>query len=122
VTYLPIREQLQLSVRYTNIHTTMHQKTKEKVPWMNVSNVLNPVTGFAIMLTGFSLVHRLKTGSLSLTLLTPLQAISLRASNTRLSFKSFASADNRWYERCFLFPFHNITNWQPHASPFGCIF
>jgi len=62
---------------------------------MDVSNVLNPVTGFAVMLTGFSLIHRLKTGSLSLTLLTPLQAISVRVSNTRLSFKSFAISDNR---------------------------
>ena len=57
-------------------------------------------------------MNHLEVLSLSHVLLTSLQAISVRASNSRLSFKSFASAHNRWYERCFLFPFHNITNWQ----------
>ena len=56
--------------------------------------------------------NHLEVLSLSHALLTSLQAISLRASNSWLSFKSFANAGNRWYERCFLFPFHNITNWQ----------
>ena len=56
--------------------------------------------------------NHLEVLSLSHALLTSLQAISVRTSNSWLSFKSFASADNRWFERCFLFPFHNITNWQ----------
>ena len=57
-------------------------------------------------------MNHLEVLSLSQALLTPLQAISVRVSNSWLSFKSFASADKRWYERCFLFPFHNITNWK----------
>jgi len=56
--------------------------------------------------------NHLEVLSLSHALLTSLQAISVRTSNSWLSFKSFASADNRWFERCFLFPFHNTTNWQ----------
>jgi len=89
------------------------RQRRHNIPWTDVSNALNLVTGFALILTGFSLIRLLKTRSVVKHVTKKFAGTQRQGIEQLLFFRKLRKCVQSLTRTFHRLPFQNITNRQP---------